>query len=278
MPSQQISMEFEQLSVWGALSACFGLSCLFVLSLYVVDPGLSRNHPKTVRRRLQATLCVCLVAPLYLWLFSDTSQEGDESLLTLLGVRWKGLLPAVVSPLLLVLVLYAGPIIQSIVDGESLFEHITSERVDINIRNYLLAPFAEEFVFRACMLPLLTPQFGPWWSVLICPLFFGLAHVHHLVEWCKRGNGVPISAALASIALQVCYTTIFGMFSAFLLLRTGHLISPVLSHALCNMLGLPSFEALPTHSYRTLLMIMYVVGLVSFFSLLNPLTHNTLFQ
>lgn len=33
---------------------------------------------------------------------------------------------------------------------------------------------SEEFIFRACMLPLLVPQFGEGWSVFICPLFFGV--------------------------------------------------------------------------------------------------------
>ena len=270
-------MEFEHLSSRGAVSSCLGLSLVFVLSLYAVDPGLSRNHPKTVRRRLLVTLCVCFIAPVYLWLFSDSGGQGGQSLLSLLGIKWRGLLPAVLSPLVLVLVLYAGPIAHSFIDGDPFIEHITSERIDINIRNYLLAPFAEELVFRACMLPMLIPRFGVSWSVVICPLFFGLAHLHHLVEWARRGNGIPLSSALASVAIQVCYTSIFGMFSAFLLVHTGHLISPIVSHSLCNVLGLPSFESLPTHPQRTLLVITYLLGLMSFFIILQPLTNSTLF-
>jgi len=34
-------------------------------------------------------------------------------------------------------------------------------------------PFTEEFVFRACMLPVLVPSLGENWSLLLCPLFFG---------------------------------------------------------------------------------------------------------
>ena len=38
----------------------------------------------------------------------------------------------------------------------------------------LQAPLSEEFMFRACMLPLLVPSFGEGWSMFICPLFFGV--------------------------------------------------------------------------------------------------------
>jgi len=34
-------------------------------------------------------------------------------------------------------------------------------------------PFTEEFVFRACMLPVLVPSLGENWSLFLCPLFFG---------------------------------------------------------------------------------------------------------
>jgi len=37
----------------------------------------------------------------------------------------------------------------------------------------LQGPFTEEFVFRACMLPVLVPSLGENWSLLLCPLFFG---------------------------------------------------------------------------------------------------------
>jgi len=37
----------------------------------------------------------------------------------------------------------------------------------------LQGPFTEEFVFRACMLPVLVPSLGENLSLLLCPLFFG---------------------------------------------------------------------------------------------------------
>jgi len=40
--------------------------------------------------------------------------------------------------------------------------------------NVLQGPLTEEFVFRACMLPVLVPSLGESWSLLLCPLFFGV--------------------------------------------------------------------------------------------------------
>ena len=42
------------------------------------------------------------------------------------------------------------------------------------LRNHVVAPVAEEFVFRACMLPLLLQCFQPMTAVFIAPLFFGV--------------------------------------------------------------------------------------------------------
>ncbi len=264
-----MELSFNELSWYGALLASLGLSCLFVVSLYVVDQGLSRNHPITVRRRLLAIVGVCFCSPFYLWLCSDNQVKDGQSMSELLGVHTlEGLLNALIFPVLLVLVLYAGPIVQCVSDGENPFEHIANERGDLIVRNYIIAPFAEEFVFRACMMPLLLPTLGPQWTILCSPLFFGLAHVHHLLDWFRRKDGTLFLNAILSILLQVVYTSVFGVFSAFLFYQTGQLASPVVSHILCNTLGLPPFETLGVHSHRTMVAAVYVIGLCGFILLL----------
>lgn len=271
-------LSFHDLSLYGAVLASLGLSSLFVVSLYVVDPGLSRNHPKTVRRRLLAIVGVCFCSPVYLWLFSDAQAQDGQSMLELLGVHTsEGLLSALLVPVLLVLVLYAGPIVQCLSDGDYPFEHIASERGDLVTRNYIIAPFAEEFVFRACMMPLLLPTLGPQWTIICSPLLFGLAHVHHLLDWFRRKDGTSFLNAILSVLLQVAYTSVFGVFSAFLFYRTGHLVSPVVSHILCNALGLPPFETLGSHRHRNIVAGVYVIGLLGFILLLWPLTSSRLF-
>lgn len=37
-------------------------------------------------------------------------------------------------------------------------------------------------MFRACMLPMLAPCTGLGPAVFTCPLFFGVAHFHHIIE------------------------------------------------------------------------------------------------
>jgi len=57
-------------------------------------------------------------------------------------------------------------------------------------RNQIVAPLSEEWTFRACMLPLLLQCFTPTTAIFVCPLFFGVAHFHHVVERIKMGMGI----------------------------------------------------------------------------------------
>lgn len=117
-------------------------------------------------------------------------------------------------------------------------------------RNQVVAPLSEEWTFRACMLPLLLQCFAPTTAIFVCPLFFGVAHFHHVVERIKMGMGIkhalfiscewksPIIAnpgigtspkrrgifygICASISgFQSAYTTLFGAYAAFLFAKTG---------------------------------------------------------
>ena len=248
-----------------------------MLSLYAVDPGLPRDHPTTIRRRMTAILCTCLAAPCYLWLWSDKAASEGTPLPILLGIKWAGLLQALLYPLLLVIVLYAGPIVQHVTSNEPPYEN-ERERVNIIwLRNYVVAPFAEEFVFRGCMMPLLLPSLGVTCTVVFSPLFFGLAHVHHIVEWARRREGSFLAACIP-VLVQLCYTSIYGMFSAFLLLRTGHLVSAIVTHAFCNVMGFPDFMDVRTHHKSILVGVAYIVGLLCFVFLLVPLTEPSIYS
>ena len=277
-----LRVSFGGLSGYSVATACMGLASAFVLSLYAVSAGLPRNHPVTVKRRIAAIVCVCLAAPIYVyvWAWSSRRSSGEEEgeqLWRVLGWRREGLLWAVVSPLALVLLAYLGPIVHLVSVGENPFSTVSQERADIGLRNYVVAPFSEEFVFRACMLPLLLPQLGQLWTVLLCPLFFGVAHLHHFFEWLHNRDSSLTDVVLCLLG-QVGYTSLFGMFSAFLFVRTGHLVSPVLAHSLCNMLGLPPLDELSSHSHPRLMFALYVVGVSTFVLLLFPLTEPTLFS
>lgn len=266
------------LGVWTAVSICCLLSTFFVVSLYVVDPGLPRDDPLTVKRRICVIAIVCLVAPcaLYLFIWSHSYAISVVSFAGELGLKWTGLFAAIVYPTLLILTLYAGPIFHSWIDG-NILPNIASRR-DIFLRNFVVAPFAEELVFRGCMLPLLYPALGEYYAVLVCPLFFGIAHAHHLIEWYRRNDGTSFNQACVSIVIQFCYTSIFGLFAGFLFARTGHLAALFFSHALCNLMGLPPIESAIMHPKKQYILPVYTLGIVLFICLLFPLTTPLLYE
>ena len=127
------------------------------------------------------------------------------------------------------------------------------------------------------MIPILLGCFSSKATVIIAPLFFGTAHLHHLAERIRLGGHIQ-RAVFISI-FQMTYTTIFGMYSAFLFIRTGHLIAPVIVHAFCNFLGFPDFSELLRcqGSKRVIFCAMYIVGVILFFNFLYPLTEPTLY-
>lgn len=204
-------------------------------------------------------------------------QLQVSTFLSLLGFKWSGLAAAMCYPTLLVMTLYGGLVFHNLVGKKALFG-IVEQRKDIIIRNYVIAPFAEELIFRACMLLLLRPAAGEWYAVLLCPFFFGIAHVHHLIDWYRTSDGTPFSHACLSAIIQICYTSTFGLFAGFLFVRTGHLVSGVLCHSLCNMMGLPPIERALEHSRKYVILAVYVVGVILFLVLLFPLTTPSLYE
>lgn len=164
------------------------------------------------------------------------------------------------------------------------------------VRNLVYAPIVEELVFRGLLLPVLTRYygfaldsmgshvFGTGSVVVRCPLWFGIAHVHHFSEKIRRGQSWA-SAALGT-AVQLTYTSIFGAIATALFIRTGCVLSPILSHAICNFMGLPDlgFMSPPSpaayselaflHPYRHALLAVHLGGLVAFSVLITRWTED----
>ncbi|KAL1110204.1 hypothetical protein AAG570_008281 [Ranatra chinensis] len=175
------------------------------------------------------------------------------------------------------MVLFLGPIaMQFQSDFLDLYSEpkywISNFRNLIWLRNYIIAPFSEELTFRACMLPLLIQCFRPQAAIFICPLFFGIAHLHHIIGCIKEGMNVK--TALLVSGFQFTYTTIFGAYSAFLFLRTGHFVASLFAHTFCNYMGFPQFVELYGYSEpkRTIIVVLCLVGFVLWCVLLSPLT------
>ncbi|XP_054947465.1 CAAX prenyl protease 2 isoform X4 [Physeter macrocephalus] len=187
-------------------------------------------------RRHQAALHQCpgsvkSLAPLRATL-EGTYRHPGTSLLTLMGFRLEGIFPAALLPLLLTMILFLGPLMQlsmdcpcDLADGlkvvlapRSWARCLTDMRW---LRNQVIAPLTEELVFRACMLPMLAPCTGLGPAVFTCPLFFGVAHFHHIFEQ-LRFRQSSVGSIFLSAAFQFSYTAVFGAYTAFLFIRTGH--------------------------------------------------------
>jgi len=142
-------------------------------------------------------------------------------------------------------------------------------------RLLLIAPVCEEWAFRGCMVPLLLSAAAaggagaaPAAVVAGAPLFFGAAHLHHLVELTAIG-GCSWAQAGAQVGAQFVMTYAFGAYATFLFARTRHLAAPLLAHALCNFMGAsaPPRACWP-HS---------ALGVAIFAALLRPATAPRLF-
>ncbi|XP_043781528.1 type 2 DNA topoisomerase 6 subunit B-like isoform X1 [Cervus elaphus] len=226
------------------------------------------------------------LAPLRATLEGTYGHPGT-SLLTLMGFRLEGIFPAALLPLLLTMILFLGPLMQlsmdcpcDLADGlkvvlapRSWARCLTDMRW---LRNQVIAPLTEELVFRACMLPMLAPCTGLGPAVFTCPLFFGVAHFHHIFEQ-LRFRQSSVGSIFLSAAFQFSYTAVFGAYTAFLFIRTGHLIGPVLCHSFCNYMGFPAVCAALEHPQRRPLLAGYALGVGLFLLLLQPLTDPKLY-
>ncbi|CAM9124294.1 unnamed protein product [Choristocarpus tenellus] len=158
-----------------------------------------------------------------------------------------------------------------------------------SLRNLLVGPVTEEVVFRGCSVPLLLGA-GVKRGVIIwlSPLIFGIAHLHHAYEWIRQGR--RLANVAVAVAFQMTYTSIFGAYAVFIHLRTGHLLSSVLVHSFCNLMGIPDLSfnnppgdpefSSPTsvlHGTRTGLWCAYGTGVILFGCFLFPLTSPSLY-
>lgn len=262
---------------------CLLLACSYVGSLYVWRSHLPRDHPTVIKRRFTSVLIVSGLSPVFVWVWREfTGVTTSSSFLALMGIRFEGLIPAIVLPLLLTMVLFLGPLMQLALDCPWTF--MDGVRVALDpwfwtlclsdmrwLRNQVVAPLTEELVFRACMLPMLVPCAGPSTAILTCPLFFGVAHFHHVIELLRFRQGT-LSGIFLSAVFQFSYTAVFGAYTAFIFIRTGHLMGPVLCHSFCNYMGFPAISAAMDHPHRVSVLTCYLLGVLLFLFFLFPFT------
>jgi hypothetical protein len=104
-----------------------------------------------------------------------------------MGVRTAGIVQASVIPLVLTMILFAGPLAMSYYDewlfhfqrgtiGQYLLDQLKAEVTSLIFwRNYIVGPLTEEWVFRSCMCPLLICGGFSWTqTIFLSPFFFGI--------------------------------------------------------------------------------------------------------
>lgn len=295
-------------------------SSMFVLNLYLLVPKsvqkLSREDTRQIKWRILSVLITIVfnlaVYPLF---FCENDKVNNDSenvkslgvVLGFSGWTWRQTL----LPLLHTLVLYLGPITTSILRNLTLYlfkkrrkqahkTEFTSLNTSIQvtfsqkifhlitwkkIRDYLIAPLAEEVIFRSCIV---TPflhlegfQNGriSLTTISWCtPLFFGIAHLHHAFRKLQEANCRVKTVILTSV-FQFLYTTIFGAYASFCFIKTGSLPGVILIHSFCNFMGLPSLDFFFLNSellkelkiFKIVGFLAYAVGIFCFWISFNSL-------
>lgn len=158
----------------------------------------------------------------------------------------------------------------------------------------MVAPVTEEIVFRSVLAPALHMALvrdgsahdssAAWTTVWVTPLWFSVAHMHHLIE--KVRAGWPLGRAAITTLVQLTYTTIFGVIATLLFLRTGCVYTALLSHVICNFVGLPNVSFLQPpgraesglyscmYDYRYVHLVVHALGLVLFSVAILPVTQE----
>jgi prenyl protein peptidase len=226
---------------------------LYVLPFYLSkatrpSPTVNRDAPSVIRARTRAVTSACIITTLIdIAIITQYGKATPLETLRLLG-WWPIDILAVLRTLLLCSILFVGPLFEAgIVEGG--WKHwIRGSRVRETLSSWtgyralVVGPITEEIVFRSVLIPLhLLANISPTRIVFISPLYFGIAHLHHLYEFRLTHPEIPLLPAVLRTVLQFTYTSLFGFFAAFVYLRTGSLYAAIAAHSFCNWNGFPRF-------------------------------------
>ncbi|XP_051130679.1 CAAX prenyl protease 2 isoform X1 [Andrographis paniculata] len=234
-----------------AVASCIAMAVLYVGILYAPTLILRLPPPDSFKsfmmRRFACAAISSVVSLLFCSLILPMNRAEALDLFGVYGVRIDHIWEAMVYPLSLTSLMYAGSFVLRLLsiiqesteclndDGSLYLVYVKNTFMDfiewlVSVsssvsawRNYVVAPLTEELVFRACMIPLLLcGGFSAYTVILLCPIFFSLAHLNHFFEVYLQQKGNLLKAC-AIIGFQLGYTVIFGAFASFLFIRTVRL-------------------------------------------------------
>jgi prenyl protein peptidase len=266
-----------------------------VILLYLVPPRRVQNLPRSsteqILWRFVAVAIAMVLAPLPLYYLKESSSLSKHLFLfDLLGVSPRcNSVSSIVWPVLVTATLFLGPIVAFLVElvlesieevqkkeSINLIGKITSNLLNslnrsingpaaIAVRSLIVAPFAEEWSFRACTIPIIIVccGFSASAAVFFAGLSFALAHVHHYLDHVR--NGMTPEHALREILLQLSYTSVFGALEAVLFLQTGSYFGIVLPHIFCNFMGVPNMHWIQDSNIlrKQLIAFFFLAGIIS---------------
>ena len=188
-----------------------------------------------------------------------------EELLTIVGLKWpESVLWSLFAPLSITAILFLGPlaVFKDTYNWREFVEYVKSETSDlVFLRNYVVAPLTEEFIFRGILLAILGQSYSTWSSIMVSGFLFSVAHSHHyFFQRIQRSGAIGFGDNL----FQMLYTFVFAIYSSSLYLKTGTILTTIQIHIFCNFSGFPQLDTLLSDNwYKT----ATITGLASFLAL-----------
>ncbi|KAI8830986.1 hypothetical protein BC829DRAFT_120602 [Chytridium lagenaria] len=282
----------SSLSPTEAALACIICMIAFVASLYTGSKeirSLPRNTPRVMVHRIKIVSANCIIAPVVIWMYLNLRgiRMGFLSYLSMSGITFAAVIPSIVVGLALPVALFLGPLLSEYLESELPFQKNSNFKNEFGtlmwIRSIIIGPISEELYFRSYMVPIaLSAGYNSSQTTYLLPLVFGFAHFHHGFEiFVRSGKNVKaLKMAVLTSAFQFIYTYVFGIFATHILLKTGNVIAPIISHMFCNYMGFPDFSAFanPRNKKNALIIGAFVCGVALFSFLLPKIFPETLFH
>ncbi|KAI3642508.1 hypothetical protein MP228_012063 [Amoeboaphelidium protococcarum] len=170
--------------------------------------------------------------------------------------------------------LVLGPVIVQILYYGSVVQYLKAQIefeqswLLIILRNFVIAPAVEEFIYRVCITYLLQRDgFTNMQIILLAPQFFGFSHLHHLFGKLRvaKLRSEAINAVLGTL-LQYAYTSVFGMIASQLYLRTQSFLTICVVHSIYNIIAFPDVygDLITDRGQRVRNWSLYIMGVVVF--------------
>ena len=135
-----------------SFTSASSLAFVYVGSLYIWKSNQDRDSPYTIRRRFLSAFFTVFVSTFVVRAFGSPQLLQRWPFLSVIGIRTRGLFNACVWPLALTAVLFAGPLTVTLTNHRTFRSKLYQWRhylTDLIFwRNYVVAPFTEEYTFR----------------------------------------------------------------------------------------------------------------------------------